>query len=331
MLEHANREAASLRSAFEAAVHEDGSPFPFSELAVVSTCNRVEFYVACNPMDALRATALLRTALEGSGETTYLYVHRGRDAVRHLCRVAAGLDSLVLGEPQIAGQVARSFEQATHTNGSPSLLGNAAALARKAGRRARAETAIARGPVSISSVSIRLIAERLGGIQGRRILVLGAGRIGAATCEVLRNSGAQVTVANRTLRNAEVLARRVSARAAPLHRLPQLLADADAVIASTASPVALIDARLMEQALRMRPQPRNQLPLFVIDIAVPCNVAADVHGTAGVEVIGIDDLRTRVSAHLDERKAEVPRVEAIIDEELAAGRIEPAAAFIERI
>ena len=319
VLEHANREAASLRSAYESAIATGDPAFPFAELAVLATCNRVELYAACNAADVVRASALLRTCLEGSGEPAHAYVQHGHDAVRHLCRVAAGLESLVLGEPQIAGQVARAFEHALHRNGGAPLLASTAALARKVGRRARAETGIARGPVSISSVAIRVIAERLGTLRGRSILVLGAGKISAATCEVLRTSGAHVTVANRTLARAEALATRVGAQAVSLDNLPVLIAAADAVVASTAAPIALIDAATVREALRMQPRTSNQLPLFLVDIAVPCNVTEDVGALNGAEVIGIDDLRTRVAAHLDERRAEVPRVEAIIEEELTAG------------
>jgi glutamyl-tRNA reductase len=317
VLNHAVREAAYVRNAFEAETTHGGLAFPFDELVVVATCNRVEFYVACAPADSLRAAALLRTALEGSGEPTRLYVHHGCDAVRHLCRVAAGLDSLVLGEPQIAGQLAHAFGQTIRRDRAGTVLADVSAFARRVGRRARAETAISRGPVSISSVSIRLAGERMGGLAGKRILVLGAGKIGRATCEVLRSSGAHIIVANRTLAHAEAIAQRVGAEAVPLQSLPRLLARANAVIASTASPVALIDEETVSEALQLRAETGNSSTLLLIDIAVPCNVAEDVHGMAGVEVVGIDDLRTRVSAHLDDRRAEVPRVETIIEEELA--------------
>jgi len=318
VLEHANREAASVRSAFAASLTDSQSHFPFQELVVLATCNRVEFYVACDAADAARASTLLRSSLNGSGEAAHIYVQHGRDALRHLCRVSAGLDSLVLGEPQIAGQVTRAFEQVVHRNGGAPVLASVAAVARRAGKRARGETGIARGPISISSVAIRLIAERLGGMVGRRILVLGAGKISAVTCEVLRTSGAEVTVANRTVAHAAALAQRVGARAAALEQLPCLVSAADAVIASTGSPTALIDAQTIDEALRMPSRTPNQLPLLLVDIAVPCNVAAEVRGMDGVEVIGMDDLRTRVSAHLDGRRAEVPRVEAIIEEEVTA-------------
>jgi glutamyl-tRNA reductase len=310
ILERAVRHANTLRVSFEEAVRA-GRQFqpPLAELVVLATCNRVELYVVCDEVQDGVAGAL-RAAL-GCGEPQIdarLYTLKGRDAVRHLCRVAAGIDSLVVGEPQIAGQVARAFASVIHVNGGAPQLAAAARTAKIASRRARAETAIARRPASISSLAVHIAAEMRGGLEGARVLIVGAGKIGRLASEALRESGASVTIINRTLARAETLAARVGAQASPLAALPELLGGCDVAITSTASPVPIIDAALLRTVRVVN------APLDIIDIAVPRNVADDVRTVPGVRLAGIDDLRDRIAAHLGERRDEVPLVESIIDE-----------------
>jgi glutamyl-tRNA reductase len=316
VLERAMHEAELMRCAFERAVRRGESAFPFRELAVLATCNRVECYVACEPAVATHTARLLKSALRTGGPTE-TYEHRDQEAVRHLCRVAAGLDSLIVGESQVAGQVARAFDAVVHVNGGPPMLQAAAMVARRLSRRARIKTRIARGPASISSVAVHVAAERIGGLADKGVLVLGAGKMGQLACHALRKTRARVTVANRTLSRAENVARRAGAVPVPLYPIAELLAGVDAVIASTASPVPLIGGDTVRRAFELRKHaggaPDN---LLIIDLAVPRNVSEEVGAIEGVQLTGIDDLRARAALQLEERRKEIPRVERMIEHEL---------------
>jgi glutamyl-tRNA reductase len=292
--------------------------FPFSELVALCTCNRVELYAAARDnVDLVREHLERAFDQPGSENRLSLYAYSGIDAVRHLCRVAAGLDSMVVGEAQIAGQVSRAFRSVIQANGGPPLLPRVARIAAIASRRARRETGIGRGPASVSSIAVQLAREATGGLDGKRVLVLGAGKIGRLACEALREvgGGAAITVANRTLRRAEELARCVGGRACGLDELRSLLAAADVVLASTSSPRPLIDVTVAREAGSLR---SRDAPLILIDIAVPRDVDPAVAEVAGIRLFGLDDLCSRLDAHLDERRDQVPAAEAIIEEAVAA-------------
>lgn len=315
-IERASRGAERYRRAWIETTRDSAEAQPILELVVLATCNRVEVWAAVAREFADATGLAIRDALtDGEGDTTAVYVLRDHDAVRHLCRVAVGLESMVVGEPQIAGQVARAFEAVLHANGGAPVLGSAARTARLASRRARSETAIGRGPASISTVAVHLATERLGGLDGARVLVIGAGKIGHLTCRALRAAGASLTIVSRTLARAEQLADRTGASALPLQALPQAIAGSDVVFASTSSPRPIIDAALLDRALV--PATGTGRRLLLVDIAVPRNVADDVTAMDGVSLIGIDDLRREVCVHLDERRGEIPKAEAIIEEVLA--------------
>lgn len=316
VLEGAMREAELVRRAFADAVKRGESALPFRELAVLATCNRVECYAVCERANAHQTARLLKSALRGGGAID-TYEHRDQEVVRHLCRVAAGLDSLIVGESQVAGQVARAFEAVVHVNGGPPILQGAAQVARRLSRRARSRTSIARGPASISSVAVHVAAERIGGLADKRVLVLGAGKMGQLACAALRKARAHITVANRTLANAESLARRAGAMPAPLYPIAELLAGVDVVIASTASPVPLIGGDTVRRAFDLRKRAGNSANgLLIVDIALPRNVSEEVGAIDGVQLTGIDDLRARAALHLEERRKDIPRVEGMIEHEL---------------
>jgi glutamyl-tRNA reductase len=321
-IERAMCAAAGLRRGFEASVRAgEMFPLPVLELAVLPTCNRVEVYAVCDA-DCVEPVlnAIVQTVSEGDDACdTVFYAHRGVDAVRHLCRVATGLESLVVGEAQIAGQVSRAFEAAVNGEDGPSLLGRAARTAKLASRRARTETAISRKPASVSSVAVHVAASQLGTLDGANVLVVGAGKIGRLACEALRASGASITIANRTLPRAQSLATRAGATARPLSALPSLLATSDVVLTSTASPTAILDAALLKRA-----RGEASSPLLIVDIAVPRNVNEDVRSLPDVTLIGIDDLHERLTHHIEERRDEIPGVEAIIEEVLTTFRIAEA-------
>jgi glutamyl-tRNA reductase len=319
-LEFAIAQARHITAGWTAATQWDnGDVYPWSELVLLATCNRVEVWVS-GQGDGSAARDFLRAefglATDGAGPET-LYAHTGCEAVRHLCRVAAGLDSMVLGEPQIAGQVARAFRMPVSRNGSAPMLPAMARIATKVSRRARAETGISRGPASVSSLAVHLAVEAAGGLAGKHVLVLGAGKMSRLACTALAaatEAGTRITVVNRTLERAEALAARVAGGAARLVSLPDLLVTADVVLASTAASEPLIDERMLSSVMSLR----SARPLIAVDIAVPRNIDPGVRAVDNVHLFGIDELRSQLASHLDERMRHVSAVEAIVDEEVCA-------------
>jgi glutamyl-tRNA reductase len=318
-LEQATLRAHRISSDWADAMQEDATIHPWLELAVLATCNRVELWVTARG-DGTAAADVLFEALgvsDGPGGHELWYEFRGEDAVRHLCRVAAGLDSMVLGEPQIAGQVARALRATATRPGTPPVLHNTARIASRASRRAREETGISRGPASVSSLAVEMAVDEAGGLANKHVVVVGAGKMGRLACAALataRQPGTRITVVNRTLDRAQALADRIAAEAAGLDQLPALLSDADVVLASTAAPEPLVDAAMLASVR----DTASSRPLVLVDIALPRNVDASVRTLDNVHLYGIEDLRSRLATRLDERARHVPDVERIVEEEVAA-------------
>ncbi len=287
------------------------------ELAILSTCNRLEFYV-------LTHTDRFEPLLQFVGETTgvptselvpYLYRYTQDEAVLHLGRVASGLDSMILGEPQILGQVTEAYELGLSQRSIGPVLSALFRYAIHTGKRARTETAISRNPASTSSVAVKLAEETVGNLSMAHTVVVGAGEMAELAVEALRLRGAQhLTVVNRTHARAQQLAERWQATALTFENLPDALLTADIVITSTGAPHILIKPPLVEAVMRWRPN----RPLAFIDIAVPRDVDPDINQLPNVRCYDIDDLESRLNGSLAERQQEVPQVEAIIAAEAEA-------------
>jgi len=293
---------------------------PSGEIALLSTCNRLEVYICSSSSPDVvqkKAAALLAqaTGVAVADFERYLYVHAGWEAVTHLLRVATGLDSLVLGEPQILGQVTGAFMQATQARSLGHCLTALFRAAIRAGKRARNETTISANPASISSVALALAQKYGGDLARRRVLVVGAGEMGRLTLKSLHHRGAtDVAVVNRTLARAESAAATWGGAAFSLQQLGAQLALADVVITATGAPAPLLTQELVAQALARRPD----RPLLLVDIAVPRDIDPAVGNLPGVRLFDVDDLRGTLDDAMAAREAEVPRVEAIIGEEVAA-------------
>ena len=289
------------------------------ELVILSTCNRLEMYAAASDEAAAYAT-LLDFLEETRGVpraefAEHLYRLAGAEAVTHLARVAAGLDSMILGEPQVLGQVAEALQAASTQGAAGPILSAAFRTALRAGKRARTETAISRNPATVSSMAVKLAETAAGGLAGRSVLIVGAGEMAELAAEALRARGvSHLSVVNRTLARAEQLAERWGARALTFERLGEALAEADIVLSSTDAPHFVISAGLARAALAQRPD----RPLVFIDIAVPRDVDPEVRRLNNVHYFDIDDLAARLNGALSERQQEVPRVEAIVAEEIGA-------------
>ena len=293
-----------------------------SHMAVVSTCNRVEFYLAVetDTMDemihAIRSEIFQKAASSVDLDSEQLvYVLRGSDAVRHLCRVAAGLDSLAIGEHEIAGQVSRGFARTVDTEGWNVALIAMAEAARRASRRARKETGIGRGRISLSSVAIELAERELESLDGKNVLVVGAGKVGRLACASIEKAGGAVlTVANRGTERGGALAEDFGGYAAQLGEISSLLQDSDVVFATTGSLEPILTLDLVAQATRGRAPDR---PLVIVDLAVPRDVEPAVGELEGVRLFGLGDLRAVSDANLEGRRRDVGLAEVIVEQEVA--------------
>ncbi len=287
------------------------------EALILSTCNRVELYGRGPDEDQAEAGLLgfLPAFHHRPPEevTPYLYRLRGVDAVRHAFRVPASLDSMVIGEPQILGQVKEAYRAAGEAGTLGATLGSLRNRALAAARRVRAETGIGAGAVSISSVAVELARKIFGELRDRNVLLVGTGKMSVLSVKQLVSAGARATVIGvRTLQRASELAAALGGRAAPLESLPEELARADVVISSTAAPGFVIRESHVEQARRGR----SARPLFLIDIAVPRDVEPAVGRLNGVFVYDLDDLRAVAEANLRERRKEAAAAEALVDREI---------------
>ena len=282
------------------------------EAVCLSTCNRTELYLAHSDPDVAErraADALVQVGRFGEQEPApSLYRLRDQAAARHVFRVAAGLDSLVPGEGEILGQV----RAAAAAGSTGPVLDRLFRQALHAGKKVRAETAIGENPASISSAAAALAQQVFGELEGRSVLLVGAGKVGELAARNLVSRGASISaVANRSLDRGEELAGRFGARLLGLHELGGELGRADVVVSSTSSSGFVLERTVVRQALRTR----KGRPLFLIDLAVPRDVDPAIHDLPGCYVYDIDDLEAVVSESLAGRRNEAARAEEVVAEE----------------
>jgi glutamyl-tRNA reductase len=295
------------------------------EAAVLSTCNRTE--VVCVAERFHGAYADIRDffcelgGLQPDELHQHLYSQHDDAAVSHLFEVAAGLDSAVLGESEILGQVRGAWEMAQVEGGAKATLNLLFRHAIETGKRARTETSIGKHTASVSHAAVEMARERLGGIAGRRVLVVGAGDMGEGIAVALVGAGAtDITVINRTEARAAQLAERVGGRIAPFSQLGAALGDADVLLTCTGAGTIIIDHDLVVAARQ-----GATTPLLVVDIAVPRDVAADVVQATNVTLLNLDDLRDWAARGIALRAAEADRVRAIVGEEVERFGLESTA------
>ncbi|MGQ0433621.1 MAG: glutamyl-tRNA reductase [Microthrixaceae bacterium] len=304
-------------AALPKALHNLVSRDDVSEAVVLSTCNRTEVYVVAERFhgayqdirDVLAEVAFL--APEDFSD--HLYTHYDAPAVAHLFAVASGLDSAVLGESEILGQVKVAWDRARDEGASGPGLNLLFRHALEAGKRARTETGIGRNVTSVSQAAVALAAHRLGGLDGRRVLVLGAGEMGEAMVLGLAKAGVtDVVVANRTHHRAEALAARVHGRAVQIHDVVAAIAEVDVLLTSTGAAAPLLEVDDVEVAVAAR----GDRPLLIVDIAVPRDVDPAVGALPGVTLLDMDDLRDFADAGTQARQREVGAVQALLDDEV---------------
>ena len=287
------------------------------EAVAISTCNRTELHlVARDPVEAENA-ALSALSRQGGIRPTELagrlYALRDADAVRHLFEVAAGLDSMIVGEAEVQGQVKRAYELALVEGVTGPISNRLFRDALAAGKRVRTETAIGRSRVSVAGVAVQLAKSMLGDLSSRSALVIGAGENGELTAEALHHQGvATVFVANRRYDRAISLAQRFGGSAVRFDDLPAQLLEADIVVAATSSPHQIVGREELELVM----QQRRGRPLCLIDIAVPRDIEPSVRDLPGISLYDMDDLQREVARNIGVREAEAVRARALIEEEV---------------
>jgi glutamyl-tRNA reductase len=286
------------------------------EVVLLSTCNRVEVY-GTTPRVTGRIDSLLRLlSAEPCNFRPHVYVHEDAEAVRHLFRVAAGLDSMVLGETEITGQVKKAYDIAHAAHLTGGVLNRVFQKTFQAVKEIRTHTNIGRGATSVGSVAVEL-AEKIfrHDLSRQSVIIIGAGQMGEACVRHLAKKGAQsILVSNRSFDHAAKLAREFGGRAVRFEECLAAMADADIVVASTGCPKTLLHRADVEQLMNMR---RNR-PLFLIDISVPRNIDADVQRLDNVYLYNIDDLEAIVRENVQSREQELAVCHQIIDARAAA-------------
>lgn len=289
------------------------------EACVVSTCNRVEYYVAgqLDPELLLRELQVYLQTMSGlpmSELEPHLYTHEGSGCLKHLFRVASSLDSMVVGEPQILGQVKQAFARAEEEAAVGSRLTRAFQKAFTVAKRVRTETGIAENAVSMSFAAVELGRHIFDDLSGKEVLLLGAGEMATlAAKHLIANGVSKVRVASRTLATADALAQQIGGQPSTLDDLPLLLAKVDIVICSTAAPGYVVDKRMMSRVVRER----RYRPILFVDIAVPRDVDPRVASVDNCFVYDVDDLNAVLETNREQRKKEAQAAERLVEAELA--------------
>lgn len=282
------------------------------EAAILSTCNRTELY--CGVHDDEHHSIINWIArnreLAPDEFSPYLYTYRERKSIRHIYRVACGLDSLVLGEPQILGQMKSAYQTATEAGTVGKQLGYLFQSTFSTAKKVRTDTAIGSSPVSVAFAAVRLAEQIFDKLSQQTALLIGAGEMIELTARHLsqKNIG-KIIIANRTIQNAHTLAIQFNGYAIALEDIPQHLAEADILVSSTASPLPILGKGRLESALKVR----KHKPMLVIDLAVPRDIESEVEQLRDVYLYSVDDLRSTIEANLNSRREAALQAEEIID------------------
>jgi glutamyl-tRNA reductase len=285
-----------------------------AEALLVSTCNRVELVAAAAPggdLERVREACAIALDREASGIAPHLYAHTGAPAVRHLFRVASSLDSLVLGEPQILGQVKEGFELARAAGTLGPTLHRTVPRALRAAKRVRSETAIGSGQVSVPSVAVDLTLRIFGDLRGKRALLIGSGEMAETVARLLRVQGARIFVIGRTPERVEELAHLVGGEPRRWEELPGALGEADVIVSSTSAPGLVVEREMVAASHRVR-RGREQ---FYVDLAVPRDIDPRADEIDGVFIYNVDDLSQVVAQTLTARSREAEAAERIVEDE----------------
>lgn len=309
------REKAAFNDAQQATIFRQlSTEYNARGAIILSTCNRTEIYLSgrkaakyiddvCHWLDSL-----IRARIFTNPETVYIY--KGRQAVTQFFRVIAGLDSQIVGEPQITGQVKNAYERSRRINCTDLLLNKMYHAGMQAEKKVRNQTFLGEGAVSVSFAAVELARKIFTGLEKRTVLLIGAGETAQlAACHFFKQGITRMIILNRTGEKARKLAQRFAGRALPLQKLPQALLQADIVLAATSSDNFILDKSCLEELARKR----NYRPLSLIDLAMPRDIDPAVRDIDGIFLYDLDDLQEVVEANLQQRRKEIPRAETIIN------------------
>lgn len=284
-----------------------------NEAAILSTCNRTEIY--CDTEDPHSIVPWLAHEHQLSPDmiAPYLYVHQGHEGIRHILRVASGLDSMMLGEPQILGQMKLAYQQACRVGTVKSNLRHVFEYMFSASKRVRTQSGIGNNPISIAFAAVQLIGKLFKDYQTLNVLIIGSGETSSLVAKYLHNQGvSRFMIASRTSANAQILAERFAGVALSIGDIPNYLSQADVVITATACPLPFINKGLVEHALNQR----AHAPMFFLDLAVPRDIESNVSELEAVHLYNIDDLQAMIEKGMNERRAAAIEAEQLIDCEL---------------
>ncbi len=284
----------------------------FEEAAILSTCNRTEIYCGMKSFNENGIVDWLSEyhRLESNKVKPYTYIHPDHDAVRHMLRVASGLDSLVLGEPQILGQMKTAFTAANEAGTTGKILNRLFQHTFKSAKQVRTDTAIGSSPVSVAFAAVSLAKQIFGDLSGKTVLLIGAGETIELAARHLHEQGiGRIIIANRTIEKAHQLTEEFGGYAIALTEITDHLAEADIVISSTASPLPILGKGAVESALKSR---RHQ-PMFMVDIAVPRDIEPEVDDLDDVYLYTVDDLQEVIQENMKSRQDAAKQAEEIID------------------
>jgi glutamyl-tRNA reductase len=303
----------------EPLLHELTAHAAIGEAVALSTCNRTELYLlVTDPVEAESAVLALLARRAGIRPTELLdgiYALRNCDAARHLYRVASGLESMIVGEAEVQGQVKRAYEAALAARTTGPMTNKLFRAALATGKRVRTETAISVGRASVASVAVDAAQDALGDLTARHVLLIGAGETAELTARALHDHGVSTMfIANRRRDRAIALAQQFGGSSGSFDALPSELVRADIVISSTSSPHALLGAEELATVV----DDRRGRPLLLIDLAVPRDIDSACNELDGVTLVDIDGLQAQVRRHISVRKVEARRAEGIVEEEIQA-------------
>jgi glutamyl-tRNA reductase len=312
------------------ALHDLAAREHLLEVVVLSTCNRTEIYARCThfhpAVGDVRDFLAAHSGADPDEFADHLYTYYDEAAVAHLFSVAAGLDSMIVGESEILGQVREAWQSAVREQTAPQLLSRMFKHAVESGKRVRTETGISRHAVSIPSAAVAVAAEYLGELAGARVLVIGAGHMGSGLASTLRARGVEeVVIANRTFERGEELAAGVEGRAVPLVDIADALVDVDFVLTSTASSEVLVERAMVEMVMACR----DGRPLLVVDVALPRDVDPGVGDVPDVTLLDLDDLKEYAQRSAERRRGEIGKVREILAAEIERYRAERAAREVD--
>jgi len=284
---------------------------PVKEAAIVSTCNRTEIYCGMDNQDTSAVVAWMHHYFElrDNGFEPYLFHHADREAVRHLMRVCSGLDSMILGEPQILGQIKRAYRDADEHGALGNELSTLFQTAFSVAKKVRTDTAIGNSPVSVAFAAVSLSRQIFADLSQQKALLIGAGETIQLAARHLRSAGiGSILIANRTLEKADALAQEVGGRAIGIKDIPDALPDADIIVSSTGSTLPILGKGTVQKALKKR-RFRSQL---IVDIAVPRDVEAEVNDIDGVFLYTVDDLHAVIEENRQSRQEAASEAEEIV-------------------